>query len=60
MPVPFGAAIRFGSNESGQDLAEYALIAGLVSLAAITAMVTFADQIRIAVETVANLFANAL
>jgi len=41
-------------DESGQDLIEYALVAGLVGLAAVTAMSTLSTKISSAFGSVGN------
>jgi pilus assembly protein Flp/PilA len=41
-------------DDSGQDLIEYALVAGLIGLAAVTAMSTLANTIGNAFNTVGN------
>ena len=41
-------------DESGQDLIEYALVAALIGLGAVTSMKTFASNIGTAFTTVGN------
>ena len=53
-------AQRFKNDEAGQDLIEYALLAGLVSVAAITMMVTLGHRINTGYRTVGNSFSNVL
>ncbi len=47
-------------EESGQDLIEYALVAALIALGAITAMSGLATKIGTAFNTVGNQLTNAL
>jgi pilus assembly protein Flp/PilA len=47
-------------DESGQDLIEYALVAGLISLGAITAMSGLATRIGNAFNSVGSQLASAL
>lgn len=51
---------RFGSDESGQDLIEYALVAGLIGLAAVLAMGTLGSTINSGFGTVSSTLSNAL
>ena len=48
------------ADESGQDLIEYALIAGLIGLAAVVAMSGLATKIKLVFNTVGNNLTNAL
>lgn len=50
----------FCEDESGQDLIEYALVAGLISLGAITAMSGLATKIGSAFNSVGSQLASAL
>ena len=56
----FAVVKRFGSDESGQDLIEYALVAGLIGLAAVTAMGTLGSTIATGFGSVGNTLSNAL
>jgi pilus assembly protein Flp/PilA len=47
-------------DESGQDLIEYALVAGLIGLGAVIAMSGLATKIKLAFNTVGNNLTNAL
>ena len=51
---------NFGTEESGQDLIEYALVAGLIGLAAVTAMGTLGNTIANGFSTVGDSLSNAL
>jgi pilus assembly protein Flp/PilA len=53
-------AKHFGDDESGQDLIEYALVAGLIGLAAVTAMGTLGNTIGNGFNTIGNTLSNAL
>jgi pilus assembly protein Flp/PilA len=53
-------AKRFGNDESGQDLIEYALVAGLIGLAAVTAMGTLGNTIGSGFSTIGSTLSNAL
>ena len=44
----------FAKDESGQDLIEYALVAALIGLGAVSSMKTFATTIGSAFTTVGN------
>jgi pilus assembly protein Flp/PilA len=46
-------------DESGQDLIEYALVAGIIALGAVTAMGTLANDIGNAFNTLGNRVTNA-
>jgi pilus assembly protein Flp/PilA len=48
-----------GNDESGQDLIEYALVAGLIGLGAVTAMGSLSTGIAGAFGSVSNSLANA-
>ncbi len=48
------------SDESGQDLIEYALVAALIALGATAAMTTLATTIRTAFTTVGTKLTNAV
>lgn len=52
--------IRLVKEESGQDLIEYALIAALLALGAVTGMKTLASNIGNAFNTVGNNLSNAM
>lgn len=51
---------RFIQDESGQDLIEYALIAGLIGLTAVAAMGTLGNTISNGFGSVSNQLTNAL
>lgn len=53
-------AKRFINEESGQDLIEYALVAGLIGLAAVVAMSTLGNTIGNGFNSVGNTLTNAL
>jgi pilus assembly protein Flp/PilA len=46
------------NDESGQDLIEYALVAGLIGLGAVLAMTTLSGKIGTAFNTVGNQLTN--
>jgi pilus assembly protein Flp/PilA len=46
--------VAFAKDESGQDLIEYALVAGLIALGAIAAMTGLSGKIGNAFNTVGN------
>jgi pilus assembly protein Flp/PilA len=48
------------SDESGQDLIEYALVAGLIGLGAVAAMSTLAGNIATTFSSVGSQLTNAL
>jgi pilus assembly protein Flp/PilA len=50
----------FVNDESGQDLIEYALVAGLIGLGAVVAMSGLATKIGTAFSTVGNQLTNAV
>lgn len=51
---------RFVNEESGQDLIEYALVAGLIGLAAVAAMGTLGNTISNGFNSVGNTVTNSL
>ena len=53
-------AKNFGSDESGQDLIEYALVAGLIGLAAVPAMGTLGDTISNGFSSVGDTLSDSL
>jgi pilus assembly protein Flp/PilA len=53
----FGALLK---DESGQDLIEYALVAGLIGLGAVLAMSGLATKIGTAFNSVGNNLTNAV
>jgi pilus assembly protein Flp/PilA len=53
------AFVAFMQDESGQDLIEYALVAGLVGLGAVAAMTGLAGKIETAFNSVGNSLANS-
>jgi pilus assembly protein Flp/PilA len=52
--------INLVSDDSGQDLIEYALVAGLIALGATAAMNTLATTISTAFSTVGSKLTNAV
>ena len=50
--------LTFAQDESGQDLIEYALVAALIGLGAVTSMKSFATTIGSAFTTVGNTLTN--
>ena len=52
------AVVAFMKDESGQDLIEYALVAGLIGLGAVVAMSGLAGKICNAFNTVGNNLTN--
>jgi len=48
------------NDESGQDLIEYALVAGLIGLGAVAAMSSLSTQIASAFGSVGNQLTNAV
>ncbi len=52
--------LAFARDESGQDLIEYALVAGLIGLGAITAMGTLSSAVGDAFTSVASKLTNAV
>ena len=51
---------EFVQDESGQDLIEYALVAGLIGLGAITAMSGLATSIKSAFNSVGSTLTSAV
>jgi len=54
------AFIAFMKDESGQDLIEYALVAGLIGLGAVVAMTSLSGKIGNAFNSVGNSVTNAI
>lgn len=54
------ALLVFIRDESGQDLIEYALIAGLIGLAAVVAMTGLSTKIKQAFNSVGSSLTNAI
>jgi pilus assembly protein Flp/PilA len=52
--------LAFANDESGQDLIEYALVAGLIALGAIAAMTGLSGKIGSAFDTVGNNLTNSV
>jgi pilus assembly protein Flp/PilA len=52
--------VAFAKDESGQDLIEYALVAGLIALGAIAAMTGLSGKIGTAFNTVGNNLTNSI
>jgi pilus assembly protein Flp/PilA len=60
-PIHLGhALLSFIRDESGQDLIEYALIAGLIGLAAVAAMTGLSTKMKQAFNSVGNGLTNAI
>jgi len=60
MSTFFAFAKQFSNDESGQDLIEYALVAGLIGLAAVTAMGSLGTTISSGFTTVGSTLTSAL
>jgi pilus assembly protein Flp/PilA len=54
------AAKNFVADESGQDLIEYALVAGLIGLGTVAAMTGLSTKIATAFNTIGSQLANAV
>jgi len=54
------AVLDFFRDETGQDLIEYALVAGLIGLAAVAAMSGLSTKIKQAFNSVGNDLTNAI
>jgi pilus assembly protein Flp/PilA len=54
------AFISFIQDESGQDLIEYALVAGLIGLGTVAAMTTLSTKIGNAFNAIGSQLANAV
>jgi pilus assembly protein Flp/PilA len=54
------AFVTFMKDESGQDLIEYALVAGLIGLGAVVAMTGLSGKIGSAFNTVGNNLTNSI
>ncbi len=54
------AFVTFMKDESGQDLIEYALVAGLIGLGAVVAMTGLSGKIGNAFNTVGNNLTNSI
>jgi pilus assembly protein Flp/PilA len=52
--------VRFIEDESGQDLIEYALVAGLIGLGTVAAMTTLSSKIGNAFNAIGSQLANAV
>jgi len=52
--------VRLVQEDSGQDLIEYALIAALLALGAVSGMKTLSNNIGSAFNTVGNTLSNSL
>lgn len=53
-------SVSFVSNESGQDLIEYALVAALIALGAVAAMTGLGGKIGNAFSSVGNTLSNSV
>ena len=51
---------QFIKDESGQDLIEYALVAGLIGLAAVTAMGSLGNSVNSIITSVNNSLSSAV
>ncbi len=51
---------QFMQDESGQNLIEYALVAGLIGLAAVVAMTSLGTKISTAFNTIGSQLTNAI
>ena len=51
---------RFMNDESGQDLIEYALVAGLIGLVAVVGMTTLGHTVNNGFTSVSSTLSNAL
>ena len=54
------AVMNFLKDESGQDLIEYALVAGLIGLGTVTAMTTLSSKFGNAFTSIGSQLANAV
>jgi pilus assembly protein Flp/PilA len=54
------AFIHFIQDESGQDLIEYALVAGLIGLGTVAAMTSLSSKIGNAFNSIGSQLANAV
>jgi pilus assembly protein Flp/PilA len=54
------ALLDFAGDESGQDLIEYALVAGLVGLGTVIAMSGLSTKIKAAFNSLGNDLSNAI
>jgi pilus assembly protein Flp/PilA len=54
------ALLDFAGDETGQDLIEYALVAGIIGLGAVVAMSGLSTKIRAAFNTLGNSLSNAI
>lgn len=54
------AFVAFMKDESGQDLIEYALVAGLIGLGAVVAMTSLSGKIGNAFNAVGNNLTNSI
>ena len=50
--------VRLGNEEDGQNLIEYALVAGIIALGAIVAMTGLKNQIVTSFNNISNQLAN--
>ncbi len=61
MKGDFKKAVRqFLADESGQDLIEYALVAGLIGLGTVAAMTSLSTKIGTAFNSIGSQLANAV
>ncbi len=60
MRIGMGAFKAFIQDDSGQNLIEYALIAGLIGLAAVVAMTSLGTKIAGAFNTIGSTLTNSL
>ena len=52
--------VRLMNEEEGQNMIEYALVAGIIAVGAIVAMTAFKNQIATAFNSVGSQLANAV
>ena len=52
--------LAFAEHQSGQDLIEYGLVAGLIALGAVAAITGLSGKIGIAFNTVGNNLSNSV
>ena len=60
MKTGMGAFKAFLQDDSGQNLIEYALVAGLIGLAAVVAMTSLGTKISTAFNTIGSTLSNSV
>ena len=60
MRTAMGAVKAFIQDDSGQNLIEYALVAGLIGLAAVVAMTSLGTKISSAFNTIGSTLTNSI